>query len=203
MTPELGAAAWAVALLAASMCTAAGVAKRFGFPRLFAEWECGLLFAATIACGWYVCFKYGLGSSARELPALAAAIVSAVTDLKTGYIFDRVVFAALGTVLVVAVAEGAAISAVIGWLVGAGVPYALHALTRGHGVGLGDVKLAGLLGIAQGPVGALHMLAIAAVLGGTVAAFLVAAGLRGRRDCVPFGPFLAAGGGIVAFMGIS
>lgn len=70
---------------------------------------------------------------------------------------------------------------------------------RPAGLGLGDVKLAGVLGLALGPV-AVVALAVAFAAGSAVA---VVIGLRsGRRalrtTTVPFGPYLA-GGAVVAF----
>jgi leader peptidase (prepilin peptidase)/N-methyltransferase len=63
-------------------------------------------------------------------------------------------------------------------------------------LGLGDVKLVAALGMSLGWLG-WGELAVAAVLGFVIGAVvglaLVAAGRLGRRDHLPFGPFLAAG----------
>jgi leader peptidase (prepilin peptidase)/N-methyltransferase len=75
----------------------------------------------------------------------------------------------------------------------------LLALSLGGGMGMGDVKLAGVLGLTAGMLGitpaVLSPLA-AFVLGGIVA--VVVAARRGRRARVPFGPFLLAGFWIAA-----
>lgn len=73
-------------------------------------------------------------------------------------------------------------------------------LPRPSGLGLGDVKLAGVLGLSLGPVVAVA-LAVAFAAGSVVA---VGVGLRGGRGAlrtttVPFGPYLA-GGAAVAFV---
>lgn len=70
---------------------------------------------------------------------------------------------------------------------------------RPTGLGLGDVKLAGVLGLCLGPV-VVVALATAFAAGAAVA---VVVALRGgvralRTATVPFGPFLA-GGAVVAF----
>jgi prepilin signal peptidase PulO-like enzyme (type II secretory pathway) len=61
------------------------------------------------------------------------------------------------------------------------------------GMGLGDVKLAALMGAALGP-SVIPALAVA-FGGGTLLglALLARMGLRARAVAVPFGPFLAAG----------
>ena len=66
-------------------------------------------------------------------------------------------------------------------------------LTRGQGIGLGDVKLALFIGLALGFSLAPAALLVAALLGGLTAAMLLVSGLRHRRDVLPYAPFLAAG----------
>ncbi|MFA4928066.1 MAG: prepilin peptidase [Patulibacter sp.] len=71
---------------------------------------------------------------------------------------------------------------------------------RPEALGLGDVKLAGVLGLCLGPVVAIA-LAVAFLAGSLVAVVVVVR--EGRRalrtTTVPFGPYLA-GGGVVAFV---
>jgi len=69
-----------------------------------------------------------------------------------------------------------------------------------RGMGMGDVKLAGVLGLFLGR--SVLVAIIAAVLAGTIVGVVVIARLgvtRGRKTAVPFGPFLALGG-IVALL---
>ncbi|TIC78917.1 A24 family peptidase [Nocardioides sp. GY 10127] len=72
----------------------------------------------------------------------------------------------------------------------------LHVLTRGRGMGLGDVALAPVLGAAAGSLGvgaALVGLAGAFVAGALVGTALIVAGRARRRPAprmLPFGPFL-------------
>lgn len=64
------------------------------------------------------------------------------------------------------------------------------------GLGLGDVKLAGLLGALLGWFGWVHVLAgtmAAFVFGGIAALALVLARRADRRTALPFGPWLVAG----------
>lgn len=71
----------------------------------------------------------------------------------------------------------------------------LALLARG-GLGMGDVKLAGLLGLGLGHLSWAHVLLGifgGFLIGGVVAIGLLVTGVRSRKDAVPFGPSLCAG----------
>ncbi|HEU4975995.1 MAG TPA: prepilin peptidase [Baekduia sp.] len=78
----------------------------------------------------------------------------------------------------------------------------LPALVHSKGMGMGDVKLAGVLGLYLGR-GVAPAVMIGLVLGVVVGAAIIAAkGVsEGRRTKVPFGPFLAAGALVAIFAG--
>lgn len=83
-------------------------------------------------------------------------------------------------------------AALPGALVGAAVfggPFLLMALAGG--AGMGDAKLALVLGLMLGFPAALVALFVAALSGGLVVPVLRAAGRIGPKDPVPYGPFLA------------
>ena len=78
----------------------------------------------------------------------------------------------------------------------------LAALAYPGGMGMGDVKLAAVMGLFLGrDVAAAMMLAL--LLGAVVGAGIIArkGSREGRKTAVPFGPFLAAGGVIAVFAG--
>jgi leader peptidase (prepilin peptidase) / N-methyltransferase len=85
---------------------------------------------------------------------------------------------------------------------GAGILWAAYfamAVAYPSGMGFGDVKLAGVLGLHLGWIGwgALTVGAFAAfVLGGVFAVALMAGGRAGRRSGIPFGPWMLAGAGL-------
>ncbi|HUW63946.1 MAG TPA: prepilin peptidase [Spirochaetia bacterium] len=89
-------------------------------------------------------------------------------------------------------------SALAGILPG-GVMLGLAALVSRGGMGEGDVKLAAVLGPFLGWQGALLAVFLASVLGGVVGLSLILAKVIGRRDPVPFAPFLA-GGFLLAYL---
>jgi leader peptidase (prepilin peptidase) / N-methyltransferase len=84
----------------------------------------------------------------------------------------------------------------------AGGFFLLAAIASPRGMGMGDVKLAGLLGLLLGREVAVALLGalIAAVLVGLVVMARRPAGER-RSAGVPFGPFLALGGLVAVFAG--
>ncbi len=63
-------------------------------------------------------------------------------------------------------------------------------ISRG-GMGWGDVKLAALIGLATGFPLVLLALVMAAIMGGLVAVALLIAKKRGRKEAIPFAPFLS------------
>ena len=85
---------------------------------------------------------------------------------------------------------------------GAGGFLLFFVLAYPRGMGMGDVKLAAVLGLFLGRSVAVGMLA--GVLLGTVvgAAVMARVGVeKGRKTAVPFGPFLAIGGLVALFAG--
>jgi leader peptidase (prepilin peptidase)/N-methyltransferase len=79
--------------------------------------------------------------------------------------------------------------------------FLLSILASGGGMGGGDLKFGAMLGAFLGWKVVLLTTFIAVVLGGALAVALIASGVRGRKDPIPFGPFLAAGGAVSLFWG--
>ncbi len=74
-------------------------------------------------------------------------------------------------------------------------------VTRGRGMGLGDVKLGFLMGLVLGWPGTLVAAFLAFLFGGIVSAILLVSGKREFGQRVPFGPFLIAGTAVSALYG--
>jgi len=71
---------------------------------------------------------------------------------------------------------------------------ALFLVTRGRGIGFGDVKFAFVIGLLLGFPNSLAAIYISFVLGALVSILLIATGRKKMRgDTIPFGPFLAGG----------
>jgi leader peptidase (prepilin peptidase)/N-methyltransferase len=70
-----------------------------------------------------------------------------------------------------------------------------------EGMGGGDITLAAMLGAFLGWKLLLLGLFLAVLVGAAVALALLAAGRKGGKDPIPFGPFLALGGAVSLFWG--
>lgn len=82
--------------------------------------------------------------------------------------------------------------------------FRLLALLPGGGLGLGDVKVAGLLGLTLGWLSLGHVvlgLALAFVIGGLTSLLLLLAGRVTLRSAVPFGPSLCVAAVVVSACG--
>lgn len=83
-------------------------------------------------------------------------------------------------------------SAVTGATVGGGL-FLLLALVRRNALGAGDVKLAFLIGMLTGFPRVIQALVMGILLGGLAAALLLLFRLRGRKEYIPYAPYLVAG----------
>ncbi len=74
------------------------------------------------------------------------------------------------------------------------------ALAYPGGLGMGDVKMGGMLGAFLGPYAALAVF-VGALCGALTGGILMAVGKVGRRNTLPFGLFMAVGGLVTLFVG--
>jgi leader peptidase (prepilin peptidase)/N-methyltransferase len=132
--------------------------------------------------------------------ALGGTVIGAAIDARTGVIPDAVTRTTALTALGCAVATGIAPVACSGAYAVGGSLLVLHLLTRGRGLGLGDVKLGTAIGAGFGPAAGIVALGAAFVLGGMYASWLLLTRRARRGDAIRFGPFLAAGTVAAAFI---
>jgi leader peptidase (prepilin peptidase)/N-methyltransferase len=92
------------------------------------------------------------------------------------------------------------LESVLGIAVGGGI-FAVIILASGGGMGGGDMKLGAMLGAFLGWKVVLLSIFLGVAGGAAVALALMASGARGRKDPIPFGPFLAFGGAAGLFWG--
>jgi leader peptidase (prepilin peptidase)/N-methyltransferase len=141
-------------------------------------------------------------------PFLGLLSALSVIDIRHHKIPNRLVYpaillsAAWVVVADLAGSELSAPSAGIGFLA-YGVGLLIVALISPRGMGMGDVKLAALVGLVLGSLGLDHV-AVAAGLGilfGGVGAIVALVAGAGRKTPIPFGPYLAAGAVVAMFVG--
>jgi leader peptidase (prepilin peptidase)/N-methyltransferase len=84
------------------------------------------------------------------------------------------------------------LASLFGLLIG-GVFFYLIALVSKGGMGGGDIKLIAMSGAFLGWQGVLFTIFSSALLGSLVGMMLMLLGKKGRKDMVPFGPFLSCG----------
>ncbi len=180
------------ALAAATLLLLAGrTARAYGLPFEVARASCWG-FAVLGAAASAVAAQRG-GAGWGNVIAISAACVSGAVDAQTGLVFDRVLIPVAALLVAVSAAHGRLEEAVGGAVSGAAMLALPLAASRGRGMGWGDVKLAGVLGLSLGWAGAAVAIAIAFCAGGVVAAALLAARAAGRKTAIPFAPFLALG----------
>jgi len=147
--------------------------------------------------------RFGLSGHALVGVIFAPALLLlAVIDLDRRLIPDAIVLPALGAVLVLQIAFHP--DHTLEWVLaslGAALFFFIPMLIYPAGMGMGDVKLAALLGAALGKSVAAAI--FLAVLAGGAAALLVMGreGIGARKNTIAFGPFLAVGGLVVFFFG--
>ena len=130
-------------------------------------------------------------------------IVVALIDARERIIPNRLVAASAAWSLVTIPWSGLSVTTSIACAMGLALTFLLiHFLTRG-GIGMGDVKYSGAVGLALGwPLG-LIALVIGIWAGGIYALILLLLRAVKRHDSIPLGPFLTFGAiiGLVGTMG--
>jgi leader peptidase (prepilin peptidase)/N-methyltransferase len=92
------------------------------------------------------------------------------------------------------------LDSLLGIVIDGGIFFVIILASRG-GMGGGDMKLGAMLGAFLGwKLGLLGIL-LGVLAGGSVAVCLLLLGRKGRKEAIPFGPFLALGGAIAVLWG--
>ena len=168
------------------------------------EASCGVLFAAVAA-------RFGADWALPAYLILTAALLAiSIIDLEHFIVPDRIT--APLTVSSLALLGLAAAADGNGWRFGRSVLGGLAFfgfllflnLVNPRGMGMGDVKLAFSLGLFLGWLGWGQVFLggfLSFLLGAAVGVALIATKVKGRKDHVPFGPFLAAGTLITILVG--
>jgi leader peptidase (prepilin peptidase)/N-methyltransferase len=172
----------------------------------------GLLFAL-------ISFSHGVSIASLVLAFyICLFLVLAVIDLEHGLLLNRITYPAIGISLALSPFwstlglprmfpwESTMLNDFLSSLASGVVfaaPFLLIALLYKGGMGWGDVKMAGLVGLATGFPLVLVAMALSFLSGGLVAGFLLLFRLKGRKEGIPYGPFLSLGASIALLWGES
>lgn len=159
--------------------------------------------SAALALGIMI-FRFGLSPALPAYSYLAVlGTVLAVADVRQRRLPDRLTLPSYPVALALLGLAAAALPGggrpFLGALLGMGIALGLfggQAVIYPDGLGWGDVKLAGVLGLYLGWLGLTALAAglfLGYLLAGLAGLGLIAAGRASRKTQLPFGPFLLAG----------
>jgi leader peptidase (prepilin peptidase)/N-methyltransferase len=167
------------------------------------SWRYPLVELLTAAATLAAYMRFGLTPAFWVATTLLAALIAVTAiDLQHQIIPRLITLPGIGVGLIVSPLTGLTqgLDAVIGVIVCGGALLAVVLATAwmspAGGMGYGDPMLSAMLGAFLGWRLGLFALLVAALAGGLVGAGLLLTGRKGRKDPVPFGPFLALGGAI-------
>jgi leader peptidase (prepilin peptidase)/N-methyltransferase len=157
------------------------------------------LATALLLVGCVLAFGLTLKAAAAAV-ACAALVVVTATDLERRIVPNRVILPAAAAVLVLRTIADPSPEWALGALGAAGFLF-LAALAYPGGMGMGDVKLALMIGALLGVTAAVALM-LGLVFALIPSLVLIARHGRGaRRMAIPFAPFLAAGTIVALFAG--
>lgn len=158
---------------------------------LFALTLYPLTFASSLQLAIYLCI-------------ISAFIVIFFTDIKYGIIPDKILVpGAIATLIWILLFHQSLLLGHILSALGASLFFLIiFALTRGRGMGFGDVKLSFLIGLILGFPGTLFAIYLAFLTGAILSIILVLTGRkRLKGSTIPFGPFLVGGALVNIYLG--
>lgn len=170
-----------------------------------ARWATYAAMGACALLSGLLAARHGLGDHFwAQVFFLAVLTVASFVDLHDRIIPNEVVIFGLLAGLVL---MGASVGESHTWYTMAGGAAAgfgfllLLALLVKGGMGLGDVKLAAVMGLFLGWPWIWLALVLSFLAGGLVSVAMLALGRVGRKQHIPFGPFLALGSALTAIYG--
>lgn len=138
---------------------------------------------------------------------ISLLLVIAIMDYKTGIIPNKlIIFGLISGVTYILIGTFMAHSftiiqnGILGFISGILIILTIILISRG-GMGAGDLKLMGVIGLFLGLKGVLLTLFLGCLIGGSIGAILLIAKVKDRKSTIPFGPFLALGSFVSLYWG--
>jgi leader peptidase (prepilin peptidase) / N-methyltransferase len=176
--------------------------------------ECGAkipirVFLVELGCGAFLALLFWFKGPTAEFALISVfsfvLILVALIDLQHQVVLPLIVYPAIGIALILDAffTQRGIINSLMGAGVGAGIILVPALITRGNGMGYGDVEIAAFIGLATGFGEVVVGILGGIILGAALAIVLIVTRLKKRKDAIPFGPFLSLGAIIAMLWGSS
>jgi leader peptidase (prepilin peptidase)/N-methyltransferase len=153
----------------------------------------GLLYAL-------VCLKFGLTLNSILYSLIISLLITvSIVDLKHKIIPDSLNIAGGIVGIIYIIINKTFLNSIIGALTGLVLFLAIALLT--NAMGGGDIKLMAALGLIFGIKGVLFISLFSFVIGAVISVILILLKIKGRKDEIPFGPFISLSALIYIFFG--
>jgi len=121
-------------------------------------------------------------------------LVHTIIDIRFKILLDKLNIVLAIVLLILSLKANTLEHIFFGILIGFGFTYLVtwvfYKLRGQIGLGGGDIKLFGALGLYLGPIGILHNIFMSCMVGAVVSVALIASGTLKRDEAIPFGPFI-------------
>jgi prepilin signal peptidase PulO-like enzyme (type II secretory pathway) len=142
----------------------------------------------------FVVYESNLISWILGLIIIVALVFSAVFDLKYMILPDGATIALVILTLIIFFLNKSGLqNAIMAALVSTGFLLVLNLITKGKGMGVGDVKLAFFMGLFLGYPKVVVAFYVAFIVGALISLVLLILGKIKKKTQIPFGPFLILG----------
>lgn len=134
---------------------------------------------------------------------VSVLLISSVIDLRYKIIPNKITYPSIviGIMLAVFSNHISILASLLGILVSAGFLFLLALFYKGRGMGMGDVKLAAVIGAVLGWEFTILGIFIGSFVGAVVGVVLIYSGIIERKTRIPFGPLISLGVLISIFYG--
>ncbi len=157
-------------------------------------------------------FKYGLTPDYLFIVVYSCIfLVLAVIDLENGLLLNIIVYPTMLLAIIISIFYPDLLlndypprTGILNSLLGGGIGFAIlfiPALITRTGMGWGDVKMAGMLGLITGYPNVFVAILGGIILGGITGALLLLTRRKKRKETIPFGPFLSIAGIVTLLWG--